>query len=90
VVAVATEVGPARLAAPIDTGLYGTTRQLLAEGLPAVDFGSALIAHSYRPGPQQAKTFGLSVIPRRPGVGPAAWAGPDRRARRSIEGCDEC
>lgn len=47
----------------VDTGLYGTTRHLLAEGFPSIDFSSALIARSYRPGygPGPAKTFGLSV-----------------------------
>ena len=46
----------------VDTGLYGTTRQLLAEGVPDLDFSSALVARSFRGAPaQQAKTFGLSV-----------------------------
>ncbi len=47
----------------VDTGLFGTTRQLLAEGIPNINFGSALIARSYRPGPTdlRAKTFGLLV-----------------------------
>jgi hypothetical protein len=45
----------------VDTGLYGTTRLLLAEGLPELRFSSALIARSFRPGPRNARTFGLSV-----------------------------
>jgi hypothetical protein len=47
----------------IDTGLYGTTRALLAEGLPDLAFSSALIARSYRPGlaRRSTRTFGLSV-----------------------------
>ena len=35
----------------VDTGLYGTTRALVAEGLPDLDVSSALIARSFRPGP---------------------------------------
>lgn len=54
-------LGGGRHAVLVDTGLYGTTRQLLAEGLPTIDFSSALIARSYRPGPHNAKAFGLSV-----------------------------
>ena len=46
----------------VDTGLYGTTGQLLAEGLPDLDVGSVLIARSYRPGPAaRASTVGLAV-----------------------------
>lgn len=45
----------------VDTGLFGTTAQLLAEGMPQVRFSSALIARSYRPGPPNPRTFGLSV-----------------------------
>jgi hypothetical protein len=45
----------------VDTGLYGTTRLLLAEGLPDISFSSALIARSFRPGPPNPRTFGLSV-----------------------------
>ena len=45
----------------VDTGLYGTTRQLLAEGVPDVRFSSALLARSYRPGPPTTATVGLSV-----------------------------
>ena len=47
----------------VDTGLYGSTRQLLADGLPDIDFSSALIARSYRPGLESGhtKTIGLSV-----------------------------
>lgn len=45
----------------VDTGLYGTTRALIAEGLPDLDVSSALIARSYRPGPPFERTFGLSV-----------------------------
>jgi hypothetical protein len=45
----------------VDTGLHGTTRQLLTEGLPAITFSSALIARSFRNGVGRARTFGLSV-----------------------------
>jgi len=45
----------------VDTGLYGTTRALVAEGLPDLDVSSALIARSYRPGAHHERTFGLSV-----------------------------
>lgn len=45
----------------VDTGLYGTTRALVAEGLPDLEVSSALIARSYRPGPRFERTFGLSV-----------------------------
>lgn len=54
-------LGDRRHAVLVDTGLYGTTAQLLSEGLPALDFSSALIARSYRPGPPNPRTFGLSV-----------------------------
>lgn len=55
-------LGARRTAVLVDTGLYGTTRELLAEGLPELAVGSALIARSYRPGPATAPvTFGLSV-----------------------------
>lgn len=50
-----------RHAVLVDTGLYGTTRQLLAEGLPGRHFSSALIARSYRPGSRHSGTYGLSV-----------------------------
>ena len=52
-----------RRAVLVDTGLYGTTRQLLAEGVPGVAFSSALIARSFRPGlpRRNAKIFGLTV-----------------------------
>ena len=58
-----TALGGRRHAVLVDTGLYGTTRQLLAEGIPSVDFSSALMARSYRPGPAglRSKTFGLLV-----------------------------
>lgn len=45
----------------VDTGLYGTTRQLLADGLPTVEISSALIARSFRPGSRHVRTFGLSA-----------------------------
>lgn len=50
----------------VDTGLFGTTLQLLAEGIPELDFSSALIARSSygrrRLDRQQAKKIiGLSV-----------------------------
>jgi hypothetical protein len=56
-------LGGRRHAVLVDTGLFGTTRQVLAEGLPDVEFSSALIARSYRPGPTdgRSRTFGLSV-----------------------------
>ncbi len=52
-----------RHAVLVDTGLYGTTRELLAEGLPGITFSSALMARSYRPGlpVRGSRTFGLSV-----------------------------
>jgi hypothetical protein len=56
-------LGGRRHAVLVDTGLYGTTRQLLAEGVPDIDFSSALIARSHRPGlaTRNSRTFGLSV-----------------------------
>lgn len=54
-------LGPRGHAMIVDTGFYGTTRQLLAEGLPTIDFSSALFARSFRSGVGRAKTFGLSV-----------------------------
>jgi len=50
----------------VDTGLFGTTLQFLTEGIPDLDFSSALIARSSygrrRLDPQQAKKIiGLSV-----------------------------
>lgn len=47
----------------VDTGLYGTTRELLAEGVPGTDFSSALIARTFRPGggPGERRSVGLSV-----------------------------
>lgn len=50
----------------VDTGLFGTTLQLLTEGIPELDFSAALIARSSygrrRLDPQQAKKIiGLSV-----------------------------
>jgi len=47
----------------VDTGLYGTTPGLMAEGMPGIDFSSALLARSYRPGldHSNSKTVGLSV-----------------------------
>jgi hypothetical protein len=50
-----------RHAVIVDTGLYGTTGSLLAEGLPDVHVSSALIARTFRPGPRTAATFGLSL-----------------------------
>jgi hypothetical protein len=50
-----------RHAVIVDTGLYGTTGNLLAEGLPDVHVSSALLAHTFRPGPRLAPTFGLSL-----------------------------
>lgn len=56
-------LGGRRHAVLVDTGLYGTTRQLLAEGVPDIGFSSALIARSPRPGlaTRDSRTFGLSV-----------------------------
>lgn len=61
-------LGDRRHAVLVDTGLYGTTMQLLAEGVPAIDFSSALLARSnYRRGPgggkaaHHSKVYGLSV-----------------------------
>jgi hypothetical protein len=45
----------------VDTGLYGTTRALISEGMPDLDVSSALIARSFRPGTRHERTFGLSV-----------------------------
>lgn len=56
-------LGGRRHAMIIDTGLYGTTRQLLAEGHPDINFSSALIVRSYRQGAatRHPRTVGLSV-----------------------------
>ena len=54
-------LGPRSHAMIVDTGLYGTTRQLLAEGLPEITFSSALFARSFRSGVGGARTFGLAV-----------------------------
>jgi hypothetical protein len=47
----------------VDTGLYGTTGQLLAEGFPELRVSTALMARSYRPllGAPESPAFGLSV-----------------------------
>lgn len=47
----------------VDTGLYGTTGQLLAEGFPGLRVTTALMARSYRPllGAPEIPAFGLSV-----------------------------
>lgn len=46
----------------VDTGLYGTTRALMAEGMPELDVGCALLARSYRPGAvRDPRTAGLSL-----------------------------
>lgn len=47
----------------VDTGFYGTTRELIAEGHPNLDFGSVMIARSFRPGyPRRgSRTVGLLV-----------------------------
>lgn len=50
-----------RHAVIVDTGLYGTTGSLLAEGLPDLHASSALLARTFRPGPRTAATFGLSL-----------------------------
>jgi hypothetical protein len=50
-----------RHAVIVDTGLYGTTGNLLAEGLPDVHVSSALLARTFRRGPRVAPTFGLSL-----------------------------
>lgn len=50
-----------RHAVLVDTGLFGTTGQLLAEGVPDVRFSSALLARSYRSGPPNPRSFGLTV-----------------------------
>lgn len=56
-------LGNASLAILVDTGLYGTTGQLLTEAFPDLSFSTALIAHTYRPalGATPVPTFGLSV-----------------------------
>lgn len=46
----------------VDTGLYGTTGALLAEGIPDVSFGSALIARSFRPGTGSPGAAALGLI----------------------------
>lgn len=48
----------------VDTGLFGTTQQLIAEGYPDIQFGSALIARSnYRSAAatHHARVIGLSL-----------------------------
>lgn len=47
----------------VDTGFYGTTRELIAEGHPEVDLGSVMLARSFRPGyPREgARSTGLLV-----------------------------
>lgn len=56
-------LGARRTAVLVDTGLFGTTQDLLAAALPELDVGSVLIARSFRPGgaAPQARTVGLSV-----------------------------
>jgi hypothetical protein len=58
-----TQLDGRRHAVLVDTGLFGTTRHLLAEGMPDILFSSALVARSYRPGTGAtgSRTFGLSV-----------------------------
>lgn len=48
-------------AALVDTGLYGTTRQVLAEGVPDLWVSSPLVARSFRPGSEHPAAFGLCV-----------------------------
>jgi hypothetical protein len=50
----------------VDTGLFATTMQLLGDGMPDINFSSALIARANYRGrryatPHHGKTFGLSV-----------------------------
>ncbi len=50
----------------VDTGLFGTTIQLMSDGVPDVDFSCALIARANYRGrghatPHHGKTFGLGV-----------------------------
>ena len=54
-------LGQRHHAALVDTGLYGTTRQLLAEGFPDLKVSSPLLARSFRPGSGDPRAFGLSV-----------------------------
>jgi hypothetical protein len=56
-----TTLGGRSRAVLVDTGLFGSTAHLLTEGVSDVEFSSALIARSYRPGPPNPRTFGLSV-----------------------------
>lgn len=46
----------------VDTGLYGTTGALLAEGIPDVAFGSALIARSFRPGTASPGVAAIGLV----------------------------
>lgn len=47
----------------VDTGLYGTTQQLLSEGVSDICFSSVLLARAYRPGPARdgGATVGLTA-----------------------------
>lgn len=56
-------LGARRTAVLVDTGLFGTTQDLLAAALPELDIACVLIARSFRPGGAGpgARTTGLSV-----------------------------
>ena len=56
-------LGGCRRGVLVDTGFYGTTRELLAEGHPDLDWGSLLLARSFRPGypTRGSRTTGLLV-----------------------------
>lgn len=45
----------------VDTGLYGTTRALLAEGAPGLEVSSPLMARAFRPGTTDPRAFGLTI-----------------------------
>ncbi|RZU34087.1 hypothetical protein BKA19_3841 [Blastococcus saxobsidens] len=56
-------LGDRRTAVLVDTGLFGTTQDLLAEGLPDLNISCALMVRSLRPkiAGVDPRTFGLSV-----------------------------
>lgn len=59
-------IGDRRFALLVDTGLFGTTGQLMAEGFPEHRVATALLGRSYRPlrGAPEVPAIGLSVSSR--------------------------